>query len=712
VVINDGGGSNSGHVRVYQYSNSSWTQLGSDIDGEAVDDKFGISVSLSSDGTILAIGAPYNDSVGSDSGHVRVYQYSNSSWTQLGSDIDGEAVNDNFGISVSLSGDGNTLIVGANETGTNNTPGHARIFKYITGSWTQFGSNIDGKAADDKFGHSVAISKNGRVVAIGAPNNDDSGSNIGVVQAYELLHLTNIDISNSHISGVNTITATSFIGDGSQLTGITDTTYSAGTGLSLVGTIFNNTSPDQTVTITGSGATTVTGTYPNFTITSTDTSLSNLDTDDLTEGSTNKYYSNSLVDSHLSGGTGITYSNGSISIGQSVGTSDNVQFNNLTVNGTLHSDDITGSNVTVSNDLVVIGNLSVKGNDATYLKLSDGGTVTADMIVGPTNASGVAASIKIGDVTGWSTSWAGISHSAKANGTDYALLQHNGGNVILNANGQLYFRKDNVNYGEIFTDNQWYIYSRFNVWIDNGTTTTYNLAHGNMMQTQVNHAIVNMHHGVDRQLQTSSVYGYNSTEDNTIWRIHPNHTHGQVVNGRSTKTQLLIGADLGDKTFQTIMLRAKEYFFLFGDINIFADQVPATGGGVGNLNVAGTTTSTSYVTTSDERIKTNITNANKQVAYNQVKQIQMKTYDYKDTSRKKSDYGFIAQQVETILPNAVQTVPGNYSSNGRPVEKATDAVFTELKQVDKDRLFQLLFCAFQESQVRIEALEARLAKSA
>ena len=89
----------------------------------------------------------------------------------------------------------------------------------------------------------------------------------------------------------------------------------------------------------------------------------------------------------------------------------------------------------------------------------------------------------------------------------------------------------------------------------------------------------------------------------------------------------------------------------------------------------------------------------------------MKTYDYKDTSRKKSDYGFIAQQVETILPNAVQTVPGNYSSNGRPVEKATDAVFTELKQVDKDRLFQLLFCAFQESQVRIEALEARLAKN-
>jgi hypothetical protein len=56
----------------------------------------------------------------------------------------------------------------------------------------------------------------------------------------------------------------------------TNTTYSAGTGLSLTGTTFANTAPDQTVTLTGAGATTISGTYPNFTITSTDT---NTDTD-------------------------------------------------------------------------------------------------------------------------------------------------------------------------------------------------------------------------------------------------------------------------------------------------------------------------------------------------------------------------------------------------------------------------------------------------
>ena len=48
----------AGHVRVYEYSGGAWTQLGDDIDGEAAGDQSGFSVSLSSDGTRVAIGAP------------------------------------------------------------------------------------------------------------------------------------------------------------------------------------------------------------------------------------------------------------------------------------------------------------------------------------------------------------------------------------------------------------------------------------------------------------------------------------------------------------------------------------------------------------------------------------------------------------------------------------------------------------------------------
>jgi hypothetical protein len=59
---------------------------------------------------------------------------------------------------------------------------------------------------------------------------------------------------------------------GSQWAPATDTsvTYSAGTGINITGTTINNTAPDQAVSLTGTGATSVTGTYPNFTINSTD----------------------------------------------------------------------------------------------------------------------------------------------------------------------------------------------------------------------------------------------------------------------------------------------------------------------------------------------------------------------------------------------------------------------------------------------------------
>ena len=86
----------------------------------------GRSVSMSSDGTIVAIGAYYNDGNGSNAGHVRVYQYSSGSWSQLGSDIDGEAADDYSGHSVSMSSDGTILAIGAHENDGNGTNAGAR----------------------------------------------------------------------------------------------------------------------------------------------------------------------------------------------------------------------------------------------------------------------------------------------------------------------------------------------------------------------------------------------------------------------------------------------------------------------------------------------------------------------------------------------------------------------------------------------------------
>ena len=101
--------------------------IGQDIDGEAGGDESGTSVSLSADGTIVAIGAYSNRN---SRGHTRIYQFSNENWNQLGTDIDGEKVGDKSGYSVSLSADGTIVAIGAYMNNGNGTySGHTRIYK-------------------------------------------------------------------------------------------------------------------------------------------------------------------------------------------------------------------------------------------------------------------------------------------------------------------------------------------------------------------------------------------------------------------------------------------------------------------------------------------------------------------------------------------------------------------------------------------------------
>jgi len=183
---NDGNGSNSGHVRVYAESGGTWYKVGQDIDGEAAGDESGWSVSMSSDGTRVAIGAPYNDGTGNSAGHVRVYADSGyMGWAKVGLDIDGEATNDNSGYSVSMSSDGTRVAIGAwgpDANGSNS--GHVRVYSESGGTWTKVGQDIDGDTFYDNSGWSVSMSSDGTRVAIGAPYNDGTGTSAGHVRVY------------------------------------------------------------------------------------------------------------------------------------------------------------------------------------------------------------------------------------------------------------------------------------------------------------------------------------------------------------------------------------------------------------------------------------------------------------------------------------------------------------------------------------------------
>ena len=178
-------GVNTGHVRVYQDFNGVWIQIGQDIDGEFTGDGSGSSVSLSNDGSIVAIGAPYSSDTFGDAGHVRVYQNVGGTWIQIGQDINGDSADDQSGRCVSLNYSGTLLAVGAPGASGQSMNGKVKIFENNGANWVQIGQDIYGEAAEDQSGYSVSISGDGAIVAIGAKENDGSALDAGHVRVYE-----------------------------------------------------------------------------------------------------------------------------------------------------------------------------------------------------------------------------------------------------------------------------------------------------------------------------------------------------------------------------------------------------------------------------------------------------------------------------------------------------------------------------------------------
>lgn len=208
----------SGSVSVYEFTSGNWVALGTAITNEASGDLFGSAVSLSSDGTRVAIGAPLNDGGGSNAGHVRIYQYSGGAWTQMGNDIDGEAAEDQSGKSVSLSGDGTIVAIGA-YLNTNST-GQVRVYQYDGVLWSQIGEDIYGSNEDEWTGYAISLSKNGKRLLVGAHRSDPNGPESGRTRLYEYKESLWVQIGNDlngDTSGDNCGWAVALSDDGTRV---------------------------------------------------------------------------------------------------------------------------------------------------------------------------------------------------------------------------------------------------------------------------------------------------------------------------------------------------------------------------------------------------------------------------------------------------------------------------------------------------------------
>ncbi|HLF63948.1 MAG TPA: T9SS type A sorting domain-containing protein [Saprospiraceae bacterium] len=188
-ISSDANNNGTGHVRLFDWNGSSWVQLGTDIDGEAAGDNSGKSIALSGDGQRVAIGAFGNDQNGMNSGHARVYEWDGTIWKQLGIDIDGQGAGDQSGFAVSLSSDGSRLAVGAIAArltaNQSIRPGHVRIFDWDGESWVQVGESIEGVANQNFEGWALSFSEDGHRIAVGAPGVNFPSDNQGHVRIFE-----------------------------------------------------------------------------------------------------------------------------------------------------------------------------------------------------------------------------------------------------------------------------------------------------------------------------------------------------------------------------------------------------------------------------------------------------------------------------------------------------------------------------------------------
>lgn len=160
-----------------------WEQVGGYLYGANMYDKFGDAVALSEDGGRLVVGAP-----GFSEGYVMVFDYSqkDNDWKQIGSRVTGNIPGDRYGFSVSISSDGTRLAIGAFGGGPGSIPGYVVLYEFVASDWFKIGGNINGNQPGDRFGFRVQISPDkNRVIASAILADVDTFDKAGRVFSYD-----------------------------------------------------------------------------------------------------------------------------------------------------------------------------------------------------------------------------------------------------------------------------------------------------------------------------------------------------------------------------------------------------------------------------------------------------------------------------------------------------------------------------------------------
>lgn len=156
-----------GRVDVFERQGDTWAPLGNTINGTEDSEQLGFSMSLSADGTTLVAGSPGSSSGGIRKGKITAFRFQKEKWEQVGSALAGENDRDRFGRSVTISGDGS--LVAASSSFHNKRKGHLRVFQFQNESDWRLLHEVEGQADGDILGFSsvgASMSLDGTRIAV------------------------------------------------------------------------------------------------------------------------------------------------------------------------------------------------------------------------------------------------------------------------------------------------------------------------------------------------------------------------------------------------------------------------------------------------------------------------------------------------------------------------------------------------------------------
>ena len=502
----------------------------------------------------------------------------------------------------------------------------------------------------------------------------------------------------------------------------TNTTYSAGTGLTLSGTTFSNSAPDQTVTLTGKGATTVTGTYPNFTITSTDTNTTySVGDGGLTEknftsalktkldgiAASANNYSLPLGTSTVRGGFKVGYAENGKNYPVELANEQmyvNVPWTDTDTNTTYSA----GSGLSLSG--TTFSHADTSTLDGAYGG-SNNGVVIEDITV---DSNGHITAIGTRDLDG---RFAPASHTHEYDLYNYWSVADAAGSAQFNVGtkGAVKFRGSGATNIVFDAANNTVIIDSTDTNTD--TNTTYSAGSGlSLSGTTFSHSDTSTQSSVNNsgrtfiQDITLDTYGHitgivSATDADTYTgTVTSIATSGGLTGGTITSTGTIsISSDARPNSNQYFGNSGGEYIYFDNSntlmrfymnsserIRLYSDGTTHFDGDV-----------IAYSTTiSDARLKDNVTTI--QNPLDKIKALRGVEYDWNTGNKKgKHDLGLIAQEVEEVIPEIV------YEHELPLIDGESGTVY---KTIDYEKMVAVLIEGMKEQQSQIDELKSEISK--